>query len=582
MELTINGTVAELGNSYPAITKKSIDINSPSTRFLDYSNKFDLPDTLINRTIFESPKAIGSDNDSFDKLYDVVLTDVFQIFRGKGMLISSNNNKYSFQLVDNSKELFGNLNVKLNTISFDDLDTILTTTAIDALDTADLNNLWFWGKACYHENALQINTDLASGDSRCKYSRPTFYVQALLKKAIELQGYNFSASIPDLAFTACHSQFYFTSYQKTLDATYNPSGTLALSGLSTNDFAHSDLTVTSTTINIGASTTKFRLRGSITSDAIVSIIIKATDNVDPTKISESKLVLSPSTQEVDFESSDFQSDDGYTIDISFVGTGAVTVDALLYTLISDDTQDLSTNPFLGYKIKAYDNLPDLTYLDLFKLVCVTSNKYQIVDTYAKEFSFGSLANLNKNNSVNWSDKFIINSETITSKYAGLYQKNYLKYENDLTVNPELGWSYFETNNEGLEVEGEYIVLKFGASNDVTINSNDIAHVPIYNDTTRISDQDISIRLFAITSDKLQFTPISWENIKTNYYANLFNSLLRVREITADFNLSKLDVLAWHEKQLVSIEYFNTIFIVEEISNFIPNRLTKVKLLAYGR
>jgi len=579
MEITINGQLTELGNSMPAITKKSIDVNSPSTRFIDYTNKFKLPDTVKNREIFDSPQGIGTNNRSFDKLYDVVLKDVFQIFRGKGFLDSSDKDSFSFQLVDNSKELFKALDIKLRSINWDDKDTILTTTAIDALDAIDISTCWFWGKACYHENALIINTDQTVGDARCLYSRPAFYVQGLLNRAVTLQGYIFSTPIPDLAFSSCHDQFFFTSYEKTLAATYNPAGTLALSGLDTNDFEHADLTVTSTTIAIAAKSTKFRIRGSVTSDAIVNMIIRATDNVDGTKVSESKLIIGIGTQIVDFESSDFQSDDGNTIDIRFEGTGAVTFDAILYTLLSDETEDLSTNPWLGYRIKAYDNLPDLTYLDLFRLICVTSNKYHIVDTYAKTFAFGSLANLNKMNSVDWSDKFVIDSESITSKFSGLYQKNYLKYENDLSVNPELGWSYFETDNESLAIEGDYMILKFGASNEVL---NDIAHIPIYNYTTRIPDQEIKIRLFAMNVDKLEFGSISWSGISSSYYSEWFNSLYRIRQINANFNLSKLDVLSWHEKQLVYIDYFKTTFIVLEIGNFIPGRLTKVKLLSYGR
>lgn len=583
MELTINGTIVELGKSQPAITRKSIDINDPSARYIDFTNKFQLPDTAATREILDSPEAIGSDNRSYDKQYDAVLSDVFQIFRGKGFLDSSSKDTLNFQIVDSSRDLFKALDVRLRTVNWDDEDTILTTTAIDALDTIDITTLWFWGKACYHSQALQINTDQTTGDARCKYSRPAFYVQGLLNRAITEAGYTFTETNPDLAISSCHSEFWFTSYQKTLSATYNPAGTLALSGLTTNDFAHADLTVISAGIDIGAFKTKFRIRGSVTSDAQINMIVRATDSLDPTKISESILQLAIGTQEVDFETSEFQSDDGNDIDIRFEGTGAVTFnDALLYTILPDDSEDLSGNPWLGYKIKAYDNLPDLTYKDLFRLICVVSNQYHIIDTYAKTFTFGSMATLNKLNSVDWSDKFIINSDKTDAKFKGLFQKNFLKYMNDKTVNPELGWSSFETDNESLEEEGDYLTLKFGASNDVTINSNSIAHISVYSDTTRIADQEVSMRLFSASGSILSFASVDWAYIAETYYENLFNSLYRVRSITAEFNLNKLDVLKWHEKQLVYIDYYNSTFIVPEISNFIPGQKTKVKLLNYGR
>jgi hypothetical protein len=578
MEVRVNGEYIELGNSYPAITKKSIDINSPSTRFIDFTNRFDIPYTNENSRILENPNAIGSNNRAFDKLLNVTIEDVFKIFSGRGYLDSSNKDKFSMQVVDTSTELFKSLDKKLNTVNWDDKDLTLTTTDIDANDTVNIDSPWLWGKLCLHENAIQANTDQTTGDARCKYSRPSWYVQGLLKRAIALQGYNYSPSTMELAISAAHTAFYFTSYQKTIAAVaYNPAGSVAITGLNTNDFEQG-VTTASTTINIGTSKTKFRLRGTVTSDAIMTLIVRATDNVDPTKISESKLVIGIGSQAVDFTTSEFQSTDGYTIDIRIDGTGTVTIDALLYTLLSDKDADLSTNPFLNYKIKVYDNLPDLTYLDLFRIICVAANQYQIVDSYNKTFGFGSMAQLNKMNSVDWSEKFIIDSESITSRFPGVFKKNWLKYENDITVNPELGWSSFITDNESLADEGDYIALKFGASIDTAFG----AQMNIYNDTTRIPDQVLKMRLFQITGSVLEFEPLSWVNLAANYYVNWFNSMYRIRSIDADFNLSKLDVLKWHEKQLVYIDYFKTTFIVLEISNFIPNKKTKVKLLAYGR
>jgi len=583
MEITINGVRAELGNSYPAISKKSFDIENPSARFIDITNEFQLPDTQINREIFGSPQAIGSNNRSFDKLYDVVISDVFQIFRGKGYLDSTSKDVFSLQVIDPSKDLFNSLDILLNKISWDDLDIYLDQTNINALDTIDIDSCWFWGKACLHEDALQVNTDQTTGDARCKYSRPSFYVQGLLNRALTQNGYTFTSIGTDLAFSPWHQDFFFTSYQKTLSATYSPSGSLALTGLTTNDFAHSDLTVATGSINIGTKRTKFRLRGNFESDATISIIFRATDNVDATKITESKLTLGATSQDVDFETSEFQSDNGMTVDIRFVGTGSVDANSvLLYTLLSDKYEDLSTNPWLDYMIKAYDNLPELTYLDLYRLICITSNQYHIIDTYSKTFTFGEFSSLNKINAKDWSDKFVINSENITSNFSNLYQKNYLKYDNDIYVNSQLGESYFLTDNERLEAEGDYIKLAFGASNDVTINSNDIAHIPVYDDTTRIADQEINIRLFAAEDSRIIFDPISWENISSDKYANYFNSLYRIRYIECNIDLKKLDILQWNEGDLIYIDYFKTMFIVLEINNFIPGTLTNVKLLAYGR
>jgi hypothetical protein len=582
MELYINGTKAELGDSEPAITKKSIDIENPSARFVDITNSFNLPDTQINREIFDCPQGIGTNNRSFDKFYNAVLNDTFQLFKGKGFLNSMTPDKLNFQIVDEAKDLFTLINKKLTEISWDDKDTALTQAQINALDAVDINTCWFWGKACYHKQAFIINTDQTTGDDRCKYSRPSFYVQGLLNRAISQAGYTLTSPLPDLAFSSNHKQFFFTSYQKTFNQTFNPAGTLAITDFTSNDFSHADVTLTTSTIE-ELHKTKIRIRGNVVTSAAIKLLVHAVD-ASTTKVTDNEFTL-PTNGSFDFTTSEIYNDaTGMTIDFSLIGTGSVVfTDTLLYTLIEESTEDLSTNVWLDYKIKAYDNLPDnLTYLDLLKLICVVSNKYPIVDSYNKAISFGSLANLNKNNSVDWSDKFVQQSESVTSKFSGIFQKNYLRYENDITVPFTQGESFFETDNESLASEGDYIKLAFGASTDCVIDSNTIVHVPIYDDTGRIADIDLNIRLLGVSGSCLQFALVDWSYLKETYFSNWFNSLYRIRVIQGEVNLNKLDVLSWTAKQLAHIDYFKTTFIVLEISNFIPGKLTKVKLLAYGR
>ena len=581
MEVIINGVVAELGDSMPAITKKSIDITNPTARFIDFTNRFDLPDTQINRQIFDSPHGIGTNNRSFDKLYTVVIRDVFEFFRGKGFLDSATKDKFSFQVVDSSKDLLNSLDKPLYSILWDDKDTLLTTAQINALDALDIDSCWFWGKACYHNQAIQINTDQTTGDDRCKYSRPSFYVQGLLNRALALQGYTFNSPLPDLAFTSNHEKFYFVSYQKTLNQTYNPSGTLAMTDFSSYDYKYSAVAVTTTTVKCFR---KFsiRVRGNVTTNATINLLIHAVDQTGKKTVDLS--VPLPTSGVIDFTSSEiYDGPTGMTVSFTLSGTGQVVFDdCLIYLNLDEKEQDLSTNPWLGFKIKAQDILPDLTYLDLLRLICVVSNKFPIVDTRNKTLSFGSFSQLNKMNAVDWSDKFIIGSENINSTFGGLFQENKLKYTNDKTVPIELGESYFNTDNENLEKEGDYIVLNFGASIDAVINSNKVAQISIYSNTTRIQNQTINIRLFFASGSLLQFSPLSWENLAATYYANYFNSLYRIRAIDCEFNLNKLDVLSWTENKLVYVDYFKTTFIVLEISNFMPGVKTKVKLLNYGR
>lgn len=581
MELKIDGVTVQLGDSKPSITKKSIDINNPTNRFIDFTNSFKLANTVATRKTLNSPQAVGSNNKSFDKFFNASLHDVFKIFSGKGFLTDASVSSMSFQIVDGAKELYQALNIKLKEILWDDKDTTLETTSIDALDTIDINNCWFWGKACYHVQGLQINTDQTTGNDRCKYSRPAFYVQGLLNRAITNAGYTLTSPLPDLAFSSNHDHFYFTSYQKTISETYVVAGTAAMTGFDTYDFKMSAVSVTNTTVG-GLRKFYIRIRGHITTTAAMQMLIHCVD-VTGNKVIDSVIIL-PSDGYIDFTSSEiYDGPTGMTVSMSLVGTGTVVFDDVIaYSNLDEKNIDLSANPYLGSKIKAYDHLPDMTYLDLLKLICVISFKYPVVDTFNKTVTFESLANLNKLNSVDWSDKFIQGSESISAEAQTLAQKNWLKYKNDLTVPNQLGFSSFETDNETLEAERDYINLNFSATKEVVLNSNEIAQVPIYDDTTRITDQTINIRLFYATGSLLQFKPIAWEQLVTSYYSNYFNSLYRVRAIDAYFNLNKMDILKWTPKQLVYIDFFKTTFMVLEINNFISGRKTKVKLLAYGR
>jgi len=583
MEVKVNGEIIELGNSYPAITRKAFDINNPSNRFADITNRFDLPDTQDNREKFEHPYSVGSNNRALDKSYDVVISDIFELFRGKGFLSSVKKGSLSLQCVDNSKDLFNALNAKLNTVLWDDYDTILTQAAIDAQDTYDVDNCWIWGKMCCHRQAIQVNTDQTTGDSRTKYSRPQFNLNSLLKRAIEAKGYTFTEPDEHLAISSNHKQFFFSDYQKSFsNVTYNPVGSLQITGWSTYDFKEASVTATSTTVK-GLSKHNYRVRGYFTADEGISLRIHSVDQ-GGTKHIYNTIAL-PESGFLDYVTSEvYNGPTGMTTDFYLIGTGSVTFeDVLIYKIVDEKNEDLSTNHFLDHYIKAYDNLPDdLTYNDLWKLVCILFNKYPIVDTYNKVFSFGTFANLNKLNSVDWSSKFIIGSEDISNNYSGLAQKNKLTWDNDITVLYNHGDEYFLTDNESLPAELDYIKIPFSSSIDVQVNSNTIAQVEIYDDTTRIPDRDLNKRVFYINGDRLEFDELHWLELKEYYYNDFFNSLYRVRMITADFNLSKLDVFNWEKNKLVYIDYFKTTFFVLEISNFIPGRKTKCKLLAYGR
>src|SRR3972149_9378309 len=189
MKLEINGIKADLGNSEIAISRRTFDIDNPTDRFIDITNQFILPETQINKQIFNSPEAVNSNNDSFEKLYIAKVIDQFFLFNGYGFLSDRTKAGFKFQLIDKSKELFDALKVKLNSVNWDDKDILLTEAWLNVLSVLDSDTCWTWPVICCHINRIQVNTALTTGDARVRYSRPSFYLTGLLKKAISLQNY---------------------------------------------------------------------------------------------------------------------------------------------------------------------------------------------------------------------------------------------------------------------------------------------------------------------------------------------------------------------------------------------------------
>lgn len=588
MRLEINGIEADLGGNKIAISRKTIDIDNPFDRFVDITNQFILPFSQVNNDIFDSGKAVGSTNLSFEKLYTAKVIDQFFLFNGIGYLNSITPQGYKFQILEKGKSLFNALKTKLNTVNWDDKDILLTEADLNTLSTKDIDNCWVWPVICNHRKKIQANTALTTGDNRVKFSRPSFYLPALLKRIIEQNEYTWNYSSDELsqylAFSSNHEDFLFTSYQKTIDETFIVSTQEQIDDLTTNDFAHADITVTATKIDIGTSTTRFRFRGNITSDGIYKLVIEATDKVSA-DVERQEFYIDSETTYIDFTTNDFQSDDGIEVEFFIEGTGTIEFDnVLLYSLLSEnEVEDFTTNPFLGYKIKAYDNLPDIEYTTLYKTICVLTNSIPIINSFDKTITFMSLSDMQKFNSLDWSEKFIRQTEDITGTYENLAKTNYLKYNNDQTVDRTLGRSEFQVNSDILADETDYIEMNFGASYEVSIASSLIADLEVYEDTGRIPDKTWNIRLFYLngTSPILgQFSQISWSILKENYYKKWFDSLYRIRIINCEMNLNKLDVLGWDLLQVIYIDYFKSYFIIISINKFIPGQTVNVEFLKF--
>lgn len=579
MELRINGKVAELGNSLPAITKRGIDPSDLSVRFIDTTNKFKIPNSSINRRALGFPNVIAGDNSAFEKTFMVNLFDVSEIFSGIGFVTSANSKEISIQATSKEKKVIDLLAKRLKEISWDDDDIVLAATDISNNNTYDISNPFVWGKMNNHYSGSEAFSD--QGASGTKYSRPQLNVNGVLNRLFSDSGYTFTPISKNLALTLNYADFKFTGYQKTLSETFV---NILMTGFDTYDFSavgmHSSFQIDSGTDNVCV-----RIRGYITatSELETRIEIKGYNKISTAYDSVAIIQLKKGTHYYDEITNQLGTGAGVFIRCTVYGT--ITFhDTLIYTVLSekDSNLDLSTDPFNNYRIKLHENLKEETFIDLIKLCAFVDFSVFDIDVRNKTFSFYSLGGLNKLNSIDWSDKFIVDSENIDSTLK-LAKKNLLKYNNDSSIDALLGSTYFENKKDYVSDEEDYLIMPYCASVDLKLTVFCfIAHCKVYNDTSRLNDNNINQRVLVVEDDRVLFTPISMSQLVSEKYQSLLNSLSNVRIITAEFDLKKTDVVNWKIQDLVYIDYFKSTFIVLEIANYIPRRTTKVKLLAYGR
>jgi len=594
MRLEIDGKTADLSNNIIAITRKVIDLGNLALRNIDITNRLKLPKTNANQEIFESADRVETNGDGFDKLYKAKIIDQFFTFNGLGFL-NETNDYYSFQLSESSKEVLSNLKEKINMLPFDQYDFTFNDTSYDNLKLLDSNNVWVWPIIAMHEEKTEDKTRFTSGNNGLLYSRPCFSFSKILIDAIEAQGWSIELDtdiIERLGISSNASKFFVTSYQKTLDSTYTLGSAQNLTGLNTNDFEN-NVTTASTTIRTGATETVYRLRGNVSTEKDATIKFIST-SVGSGKEQTKEFKVKSTQTYIDFKTSAFKPsspDTDVSVEITIEGDSGSFVfeDTLLYTIIEEQKLgDLSTNPLIGYRIKAFDNMPDKKQIDILRDAMKITNSIIEPDSFNKNIKLRTLNGLSKLNAVDWSEKFDADNFSQTNRISGYAKTNNLVYDNDDTVNSDLGEESFDINNQALQDLADVLKLEWGASNDVAIENNEIlpvASFEIYNDTER--ENEINDRLFYIYDDQTaatytlgRFLEVDWRTLKSTYYENWFKSFERLRIIDGDCDLNQLEVIGHDFLKLVYIDHFKSTFFVLEISDYIPGKKTSIELFKF--
>lgn len=584
MELEVNGYTADIGTAIIAISRSAIDIDNLSLKKIDITNSFDLPKTQNNNQIFNSPYIINSNNRGLDRAYPAKLIDQFFIFNGKGFL-KELADTYKFQLAEKSKEFFNDLSQEIKKLNFEADDFQYNTTSYNNLKLLS-SSVFVWSIICQHEKKLTDKTLFASGDAKLKFTRPLFRFKTILDKIFTSRGWTLEYDeelLDQIAITSNAEHFFVTSYQKTLSGEIIISGTHVLDDLDTVDYSY-NVYLSNTNFNVWNIKTAVRLRGQISCTAQIKITVKANNGTD---VTSEEFYINQDTTEIDITTSEFESDTGNNlISIEFEGSGSITFyNTLLYTIIEEQNLgNFDDNELLQYYVKAYDNLPEIDQLEIFKDALILTNGIIKPDSLNSKIIIKSLKNTSRLKSYDWSKKINEKSEKITPLFGSYGRTNYLQYDNDETIDSIIGRNYFQINNDSLKETHIAIEMRYSASREVTINGYIMADMNIYSDTERLNE--LNHRLLYVYNDPTdsftvaRFSQLDWTNLKANYYDKFFDSLYRPRIITVEMNLNKLDVLGFDFLKLVYIEYFKSYFYVLSIDDFVPNELTKVKLLKF--
>lgn len=573
--------------------------NGINDRYLGRTNQFTLPKTQNNIQILGRPSILGSDNRPFEIQFNARIEDGTILIAGIA-IIEESNDEYKIQVIENSKIFFENVDELLNELDFEAHDFTYNTTNYNILKVPT-SSVWLWSGHSAHENKKADKTVLASTDAKkITYTRPWFNAAIIMQAIFNKQGWSFDLSSDFEEFNAAtissnHKQFYVTSYQKTLAETVSPSGTpTLLTGLNSNDFEN-NVTTLSTTIDIGDTPTVFRLRGNVSCTSDIVINFKGLSTPSGTDEQNQSFLIPNASDSVDIITNTFSnSETGNVITIEISGAGAITFDdTLLYTLIEEsDLGAISGNNLVDYRVKAHDNMPEMTQKDLIKNFFVMFGAAFNTDSYSKKLNVFAFDRFNNLNSYDWSNKYITDTEVINSINGAYAQTNYLSYNNDDLTFLTVGRSSFRIQNDNIQLNTNLTDLKFSASNEVVIsNGSDYTFLdmPVYGDDPDNPGQDIRVAEAGIrigqyykdvgdTFTITQFTGLKWDELGLKYYSRLIPSLQRARFVSAFFDLSRLDVIGFNFEKCVYIKKLSGYYLVLNIGDYQPGQPTECNLL----
>lgn len=570
-ELSIDGQTVELGNNKLVFSKAGYSFEDWVTKDIQYSERVTLPETSLLNSIFFRPTSPDISTKKFSKFHTYKYKDNGKIVSsGTAKLLGFNSNReYELQLLDSSFELFENMEDELNAIDFESSDFTFNTTNYNSLKVLN-SSVWIWSASSMHQDKI-LSKNILNGN--LAFSRPYFSAKRLIEGIFLANGWVYelavNADLFDTLIISHEEEFFFTSYEKSFTGVYT-TGTL---DLSSPDFIQGDTVSPATTLNL-IYNSKIRLRGNADADNDFTITL----TVSGTKPQTQTFVLNKGNLDYDLTSNEFEGGDSVVISIS--GTGNLTLDSfLIYTIIDEnDFGTMSSANFTGYKVKTYDNLPEITQKDLFKNCLVKIGGYFRTDNFKKMMTIETVLSLSKLGALDWSEKFIEESDEVLP-LENYGQISYFSYTNSDTKATNQGRGSFTIDNETLPDVLTIFESIFEASPEVTI-TNQMIDNTYYDDTERINDLGVLIGYYEeiSTYTVARFEQLNGNNVLLNYYESFIAAIQRGELFDCRFNLNKSDFFLFDFTKLVYLQQKKSVFYVLRINDYSEDELTEVFLL----
>lgn len=570
-ELSIDGQIVELGESKLMFSKVGYSFGDWLTKDIPYSERVTLPETSLLNSIFFRPTQPEITGQKFSKFHQYKYKDNNKIVSsGVARLLEFNENReYELQLIDGSFDLFENLKGNLNQLDFESSDFIFNIAAYNTLKILN-SSAWIWSASSMHEDKV-LAKNILSGN--LAFSRPLFSGQRLIENMLSSDGWIYelgvNADFFDKQIISAQNEFVFTSYEKKFDATLT-TGNIDLSG---PIFIKTDTVSPSTQLNLTfKSRLRFRGNANADNDFILTLTVSgAKPQVQP-------FVINKGDFDYDLTSNAFEA--GHSVVINLSGTGNIVLaDFLIYTIIDEnDFGAMSTAGFTDFKVKTYDNLPDIIQKELFKHMLVSIGGFFTTNNFKKKLTINSVVSLSKLSAINWSAKFIEESES-ASPLENYGKINYYSYDNSDIKPLNLGRGSFNIINETLPDTEQIYNSIFAASPEVTITDKMIDNT-IYDDTERINEVNNLIAYYEVIGG---YTVARFENLNGNsilslFYPNFIAAIQRGEIMEANFNLNKSDFFLFDFTKLVYLQQKKSIYYALNVNDYSENELTSVILL----